>query len=101
MTIELYLAFVAATAVLIAIPGPNVAVIVATSIAHGRRFGLVTVAGTSAAMIPARRAYPSARGRPKNVGEAEDDGTGIAANVIVLVTIRPSTVTAPEEGVAV
>jgi len=52
MTIELYLAFVAATAVLIAIPGPNVAVIVATSIAHERRFGLVTVAGTSAAMIP-------------------------------------------------
>jgi threonine/homoserine/homoserine lactone efflux protein len=52
MTIELYLAFVAATAVLTAIPGPNVAVIVATSIAHGRRFGLVTVAGTSAAMIP-------------------------------------------------
>jgi len=52
MTVELYLAFVVATAVLIAIPGPNVAVIVATSLAHGRRFGLVTVAGTSAAMIP-------------------------------------------------
>jgi threonine/homoserine/homoserine lactone efflux protein len=52
MGIELYLAFVAAAAVLIAIPGPNVAVIVANSISHGRRFGLVTVAGTSAAMIP-------------------------------------------------
>ena len=52
MSIELYLAFVAATVVLIALPGPNVGLIVATSIAHGRRFGLVTVAGTSAAMIP-------------------------------------------------
>lgn len=52
MTVELYLAFVVATAVLIAIPGPNVALIVANSIEHGRRFGLLTVAGTSAAMIP-------------------------------------------------
>ena len=52
MSIELYLAFVAATAVLIAIPGPNVALIAANSIAHGWRFGLITVAGTSAAMIP-------------------------------------------------
>jgi hypothetical protein len=31
------------------IPGPNVVLIVANSIAHGRRYGLVTVAGTSAA----------------------------------------------------
>jgi homoserine/homoserine lactone efflux protein len=51
MSIELYLAFVAATAVLIAIPGPNVALIVANSIEHGRRFGLLTVAGTSTAMV--------------------------------------------------
>jgi homoserine/homoserine lactone efflux protein len=36
MGIELYLAFVAAAAVLIAIPGPNVAVIVANSISRGR-----------------------------------------------------------------
>lgn len=52
MSIELYLTFVLATAILIAIPGPNVALIVANSIEHGRRFGLITVAGTSAAMIP-------------------------------------------------
>lgn len=52
MSIELYLAFVAASAALIAIPGPNVALIVANSVAHGRRYGLVTVAGTSAAMVP-------------------------------------------------
>ena len=52
MSIELYLAFVAASAALIAIPGPNVALIVANSVAHGRRYGLLTVAGTSAAMVP-------------------------------------------------
>ncbi|MDX1540795.1 MAG: LysE family translocator [Geminicoccaceae bacterium] len=52
MPIELYLAFVLASALLIVIPGPNVALIVGTSIAHGRRAGLITVAGTSAAMVP-------------------------------------------------
>jgi threonine/homoserine/homoserine lactone efflux protein len=45
----LLLAFIAASAVLIAIPGPNVALIVANSVAHGTRFGLLTVAGTSTA----------------------------------------------------
>jgi homoserine/homoserine lactone efflux protein len=33
------------------IPGPNVALIVATSVAHGTRYGLLTVAGTSSAMV--------------------------------------------------
>lgn len=47
----LYLAFIAAVAVLMAIPGPNVALIVANSVAHGTRYGLLTVAGTSAAMV--------------------------------------------------
>lgn len=51
MSLELYLAFVAATAVLILIPGPNVALIVANSVAYGARYGLITVAGTSAAMV--------------------------------------------------
>lgn len=46
-----YLAFLAAVAILMAIPGPNVALIVANSIAHGARFGLMTVAGTSSAMV--------------------------------------------------
>ena len=49
---ELYLAFVAASAALIAVPGPNVALLVANSVAHGRRYALLTVAGTSAAMVP-------------------------------------------------
>ena len=52
MPVELYLAIVVASAALIAVPGPNVALIVANSVAHGRRYGLVTVAGTSAAMVP-------------------------------------------------
>ncbi len=52
MDLGLYVAFVAATVALIALPGPNVALVVATSIRHGRRAGLVTVAGTSAAMLP-------------------------------------------------
>ena len=52
MTLELYCTFVAATIALMALPGPNVALIVANSIAYGRRFGFVTVAGTSTAMVP-------------------------------------------------
>ncbi|WGF90067.1 LysE family translocator [Marinivivus vitaminiproducens] len=50
MSLELYLAFVLTSAMLALIPGPNVALIVANSIAHGVRFGLLTVAGTSVAM---------------------------------------------------
>ncbi len=46
---ELYLAFVLATIVLIALPGPNVTLIVANSLAAGARAGLLTVAGTSSA----------------------------------------------------
>jgi threonine/homoserine/homoserine lactone efflux protein len=51
MSLELYLAFAAATTILMLIPGPNVALIVANGVAHGARYGLVTVAGTSAAML--------------------------------------------------
>ncbi len=51
MSIELYGTFVLAVTVLMLIPGPNVALIVGTSIGHGTRFGLVTVAGTSSAMV--------------------------------------------------
>ncbi len=48
MNLELYLAFAVATTVLIAVPGPNVTLIVAHSISHGSRHGLLTVAGTNA-----------------------------------------------------
>lgn len=47
----LYLGFIAATTVLILIPGPNVSLIVANSVAHGTRYGLLTVAGTTAAIL--------------------------------------------------
>jgi threonine/homoserine/homoserine lactone efflux protein len=51
MDLQLYLAFVVATSVLMLIPGPNVALIVANSVAYGTRYGLLTVAGTSTAMV--------------------------------------------------
>ncbi len=51
MSLQLYLAFVAATAILILIPGPSVALIVANSVAHGPRYGLLTVAGTATAVV--------------------------------------------------
>jgi homoserine/homoserine lactone efflux protein len=51
MDAHLYAAFVAASMLLILMPGPNVALIVANSVAHGVRTGLVTVAGTASAMV--------------------------------------------------
>ena len=52
MSLNLYLAFVAASLALALLPGPNVAVIVSNSVAYGVRYGLLTVAGTSSAMVP-------------------------------------------------
>lgn len=49
--LHLFAAFVAAVTVLMLIPGPNVALIVANSVAHGARYGLLTVLGTSGAMV--------------------------------------------------
>ena len=51
MHLELYLGFVLAAVILILIPGPNVSLIVANSIAYGTRYGLLTVAGTSSAIV--------------------------------------------------
>ncbi len=47
MTLELYLLFVLASALLIATPGPNVALIVATSLSQGARNGFLTMAGVN------------------------------------------------------
>lgn len=47
----LFAAFVLATSILMLIPGPNVALIVANSVSYGTRFGLLTVAGTASAMV--------------------------------------------------
>ncbi|MGA7323323.1 MAG: LysE family transporter [Rhodomicrobium sp.] len=47
MTPELYLLFVLASALLIATPGPNVALIVSTSLSQGARNGFLTMAGVN------------------------------------------------------
>ncbi len=48
---HLYATFVGATVLLMLIPGPNLTLIVANSIAHGTRAGLLTVSGTASAMV--------------------------------------------------
>jgi len=47
VSVQLYLVFVVATALLIATPGPNVALIVGTSLTHGARTGLTAMAGVN------------------------------------------------------
>jgi homoserine/homoserine lactone efflux protein len=46
MTIEIYLTYVLACVLIAIIPGPTVTVIIANSLAHGTRAGLLNVAGT-------------------------------------------------------
>lgn len=50
MSLELYIAFVAATAVLIIMPGPVVSLVIANSLSHGTRSGLITVGGAQVAV---------------------------------------------------
>ncbi len=50
MNPELYFAFVAASAILIIIPGPTVTLVVANSVAHGARHALMSVAGAQSAI---------------------------------------------------
>jgi threonine/homoserine/homoserine lactone efflux protein len=45
--VENIVALIAATIVLILIPGPNVALIVANSLRHGMRIGIITSLGTT------------------------------------------------------
>ena len=51
MSVELYLGFLLAATIIILVPGPNVTLILATSVTHGIRAGLMTVAGTTLAQI--------------------------------------------------
>jgi homoserine/homoserine lactone efflux protein len=46
MSLEIYLAYIAACFLIAIIPGPTVTVIIANSLAHGTRAGLLNVAGT-------------------------------------------------------
>ena len=48
---SLFVVFVLAVTVLMLTPGPNVALIVANSVAYGPKYGFLTVAGTSSAMV--------------------------------------------------
>lgn len=48
---QLYFAFAAATAILILIPGPIVALIVSNSVAYGTRYGFLTILGSALAMV--------------------------------------------------
>lgn len=50
MSLELYIAYVLTCAVIALIPGPTVTVIVANSLRHGARAGLLNVAGTQAGL---------------------------------------------------
>lgn len=50
--LDLYILFIGTCLILAIIPGPNIVFIVANSIAHGTRYGLASVAGTSSAMVP-------------------------------------------------
>ena len=51
MDTVIYTYFILTSIVLIVVPGPNVLVIISTSISHGTKRGLQTVLGTSSAMI--------------------------------------------------
>jgi homoserine/homoserine lactone efflux protein len=51
MSLQLYLVFVLASVLLVATPGPNVALIVGTSLTHGGRTGLMAVAGVNIGLI--------------------------------------------------
>src|SRR5262245_39022051 len=46
MSLELYLAYVLACFVVVIVPGPTVSLIVANSMTHGTRAGLLNIAGT-------------------------------------------------------
>lgn len=50
MSSELYLAYLLATIVIVMVPGPTVTLIVANSLTHGTRAGLLNVAGTQAGL---------------------------------------------------
>jgi threonine/homoserine/homoserine lactone efflux protein len=50
MSLELYVAYIVACAVIVIVPGPSVTLIVANSLRHGARAGLLNVAGTQAGL---------------------------------------------------
>src|SRR3954453_12899286 len=51
MTLEIYVAYVAACILITIIPGPTVTLIIANSLTHGTRAGLLNVAGTQLGLL--------------------------------------------------
>jgi threonine/homoserine/homoserine lactone efflux protein len=47
MSVTAWLAFASASAILLAIPGPTVLLVVSYALGHGRRSGMTTVAGVA------------------------------------------------------
>lgn len=51
MSVELYMAFIAASVLLALVPGPSMAMFVATSTTRGTKAGFTTIAGNSAGLV--------------------------------------------------
>jgi len=51
MTIEAYVAFCIAAIAIVIVPGPTVTIVIANSLKHGARAGLLNVAGTQAGLV--------------------------------------------------
>src|ERR1700760_900704 len=51
MSLQIYLAYVAACILITIIPGPTVTLIIANSLTHGTRAGLLNVAGTQLGLL--------------------------------------------------
>jgi len=51
MTLEAYIAFCIAAIAIVIVPGPTVTIIIANSLKHGTRAGLLNVAGTQAGLL--------------------------------------------------
>lgn len=57
MSFELWLAFVAASAILLAIPGPTILLVISYALGHGRKAARATVAGVALGDFTAMTAY--------------------------------------------
>lgn len=51
MTLEAYIAFCIAAIAIVIVPGPTVTIVIANSLKHGTRAGLLNVAGTQAGLL--------------------------------------------------
>ena len=59
MSLEAWLAFAAASAIMLAIPGPTILLVVSYALGHGRKTALATVSGVALGDFTAMQASPS------------------------------------------